>query len=134
MPVPATPPADQDRRPDHLHLVTDSDLDAAAAQAVAAGVEPLAPWQTRVTDTVAGVVRGLPAAVSQRPMSVAERIDHSRTGDWVTSDEDWKRTLHMLGTLVTLPAGLLGSLLLWVSARPERLLILLVLFVIVSHI
>jgi hypothetical protein len=119
-------PEPQDRRPD-LHLVTDDDINAAAA---AEGVEPLPPWQDRVT----ALVSRLPAVFTERPASFAERVEHSRTGDWATAEEDWKRTAHLLATLLAMVPGLVGALLLAVTARPGRVLLLAVALWLLAHI
>ena len=119
-------PEPQDRRPD-LHLVTDDDIDAAAA---AEGVEPLPPWQSRVT-ALAG---RLPAVFTERPASFAERVEYSRTGDWATAEEDWKRTVHLIATLLAMVPGLVGALLLAVTARPGRVLLLAAALWLLAHI
>lgn len=122
-------PEPQDRRPD-LHLVTDDDIDTAAAAAAAGDVEPLPPWQDRVT----ALVSRLPAVFTERPASFAERVEYSRTGDWATAEEEWKRTAHLLATLLAMVPGLVGALLLAVTARPGRVLLLLAAVWLLAHI
>ena len=136
--APERPPEQHAQRPD-LHVVPDvPDLTpdgelGTQAEPTDGDVEPQAPWQYRVHAAVTSGVHKLPTLWTERPVSFAERVEYSRSGDWAVAESGAKRTLHLLGTILCLPVGAVGAFLLSASEKPSRFFLLVTALLIVSQ-